>query len=195
MHVLGSGRVALGRPTCVRRVTLVVPSCSRAFHGKLIPQQVDVANTAGAICSASARRPARGVVKVQAFLNKLFKNDPSIGTRKKYQARVDQINAMEPALQSLTDEQLRIKTKEFKERVRNGESLESVLPEVFAVRLLRKASAVRLDGPSVVTFTGCLRELPTYPHVCSTVSASEGQILQWARTHIAVSPGHGRYGD
>lgn len=80
-----------------------------------------------------ARRPARGAVRVEAFFNKIFKNDPSEGTRKKYQSRVDQINALEPSMQALTDDQLRAKTQEFKERVRKGESLESILPEAFAV--------------------------------------------------------------
>jgi preprotein translocase subunit SecA len=43
------------------------------------------------------------------------------------------INALEPAIQSLTDEQLRAKTAEFRERFTNGETLEDLLPEAFAV--------------------------------------------------------------
>src|SRR5262245_18226402 len=43
------------------------------------------------------------------------------------------INELEPASQALTDEQLRAKTDEFKQRYQNGESLDKLLPEAFAV--------------------------------------------------------------
>jgi preprotein translocase subunit SecA len=46
---------------------------------------------------------------------------------------VAEINALEPSIQSLTDDQLRGKTAEFRQRVANGESLDDVLPEAFAV--------------------------------------------------------------
>ncbi|MBL0225035.1 MAG: preprotein translocase subunit SecA [Geobacteraceae bacterium] len=46
---------------------------------------------------------------------------------------VTKINAMEPSLASLTDDQLRGKTSEFKERHAKGESLDALLPEAFAV--------------------------------------------------------------
>lgn len=72
-------------------------------------------------------------MKTEAFFGKLFKSDPSESTRKKYQERVDKINALEPQMQALSDEQLRQKTEEFKRRVQGGETLESVLPEAFAV--------------------------------------------------------------
>lgn len=52
---------------------------------------------------------------------------------KQYQQTVKQINALEPATQALSDEQLRAKTEEFKQRYSNGESLEKLLPEAFAV--------------------------------------------------------------
>lgn len=88
--------------------------------------------------SAATQRPGRShrrqSVAVSAFLNKLFRSDPSEGTRKKYQARVDQVNAMEPQMQALSDEQLRSKTAELKARVTKGESLDAILPEAFAVR-------------------------------------------------------------
>jgi preprotein translocase subunit SecA len=48
------------------------------------------------------------------------------------QSAVDQINALEPDFQKLTDEQLIEKTAEFKERVKNGEQLDAILPEAFA---------------------------------------------------------------
>jgi preprotein translocase subunit SecA len=46
---------------------------------------------------------------------------------------VAEVNAFEPAIQALSDEQLRGKTTEFKQRVANGETLDELLPEAFAV--------------------------------------------------------------
>src|SRR5881275_599013 len=43
------------------------------------------------------------------------------------------VNAFEPAIQPLSDEQLRAKTAAFKQRVADGETLDEVLPEAFAV--------------------------------------------------------------
>ncbi|MBS1096849.1 preprotein translocase subunit SecA [Gluconobacter sphaericus] len=54
-------------------------------------------------------------------------------TLKAYQRRVPEINALEPAVQALSDEQLRHKTVEFKERLEKGGTLDSLLPEAFAV--------------------------------------------------------------
>lgn len=66
-----------------------------------------------------------------------------IGTRndrllKQYRKLVQKINLLEPALQELSDEQLAAKTPEFKERLANGEKLNTLLPEAFAV--VREAS-------------------------------------------------------
>ena len=46
---------------------------------------------------------------------------------------VEKINALEASISSLSDEQLASKTQEFKERYTKGESLDSLLPEAFAV--------------------------------------------------------------
>jgi preprotein translocase subunit SecA len=45
---------------------------------------------------------------------------------------VQKINALEPQFQALTDEGLKARTAEFAERIRNGESLDALLPEAFA---------------------------------------------------------------
>ena len=45
---------------------------------------------------------------------------------------VDKIEALRPEMQKLTDEELRAKTKEYKERYQKGETLDSLLPEAFA---------------------------------------------------------------
>src|SRR6266550_4609970 len=46
---------------------------------------------------------------------------------------VAEVNAFEPAIQRLADEQLRGKTAEFRKRLAAGETLDDLLPEVFAV--------------------------------------------------------------
>ena len=46
---------------------------------------------------------------------------------------VEQINALEPTISALNDADLSAKTQEFKERFKNGESLNKLLPEAFAV--------------------------------------------------------------
>jgi preprotein translocase subunit SecA len=56
---------------------------------------------------------------------------------------VEAINRLEPAYQSLSDEALRAKTQEFKERLSGGETLDDLLPEAFAA--VREAS-VRVLG-------------------------------------------------
>ena len=52
---------------------------------------------------------------------------------KQYSQNVRVINALESAMQALSDEQLRAKTAEFKQRYQNGETLDKLLPEAFAV--------------------------------------------------------------
>ena len=66
------------------------------------------------------------------ILTKIFgsRNDRLL---KQYRTVVARINAMEAQFETLTDEHLKAKTVEFKERVANGESLDSLLPEAFAV--------------------------------------------------------------
>lgn len=46
---------------------------------------------------------------------------------------VDRVNSLEESLKALTDEQLKAKTPEFKQRLQNGETLDDILPEAFAV--------------------------------------------------------------
>ncbi|SFF30832.1 preprotein translocase subunit SecA [Paracidovorax wautersii] len=66
------------------------------------------------------------------FLTKLFgsRNDRLL---KQYRKTVARINAMEPEYEKLSDDALRAKTQEFKERAARGESLDDLLPEAFAV--------------------------------------------------------------
>src|SRR6478672_6574349 len=52
---------------------------------------------------------------------------------KRLRPLVERINALEPEIKALSDDQLRDKTFAFKERHARGESLDSLLPEAFAV--------------------------------------------------------------
>jgi preprotein translocase subunit SecA len=69
---------------------------------------------------------------ISGLLKKIFgsRNERLI---KQYSQTVIRINAFEPALQALSDEQLRAKTDEFKGRLASGETLDDLLPEAFAV--------------------------------------------------------------
>src|SRR5262245_56732938 len=52
---------------------------------------------------------------------------------KRLRPLVAEVNAFEPSLQSLSDEELRAKTAEFRQRVSQGETTDQLLPEAFAV--------------------------------------------------------------
>lgn len=52
---------------------------------------------------------------------------------KRLRKEVDAINALEPSMQSLSDEELRAKTTEFRQRIADGATLDSLLVEAFAV--------------------------------------------------------------
>ncbi|WP_293759795.1 preprotein translocase subunit SecA [uncultured Aquitalea sp.] len=79
---------------------------------------------------------------ISSLLKKVFgsRNDRLL---KQYRQEVARINALEPDMKALSDEALAAKTAEFKERIANGESLDRILPEAFAV--CREAS-VRVLG-------------------------------------------------
>ena len=66
------------------------------------------------------------------FLTQIFgsRNDRLL---KQYRKTVDRINEMESEYEKLSDDQLKAKTQEFKDRVAKGEALDAVLPEAFAV--------------------------------------------------------------
>ena len=51
---------------------------------------------------------------------------------KKIEPLVDKIEEVEEGLKNLTDEELRAKTKDFKKRLKNGETLDDILPEAYA---------------------------------------------------------------
>jgi preprotein translocase subunit SecA len=69
---------------------------------------------------------------ISGLLKKIFgsRNDRLI---KQYSLTVKRINALEPQTAALSDEQLKAKTDEFRKRHADGESLDDLLPEAFAV--------------------------------------------------------------
>ncbi len=76
------------------------------------------------------------------LIQKIFGTHSENELKRIYPA-ADAIEALEPQMQSLSDSELRDKTKEFKERLLQGETLDDILPEAFAV--VREA-AVRTLG-------------------------------------------------
>ncbi len=73
---------------------------------------------------------------------------------KKCEPIIERINAYEVEYQSLSDDELRAKTAEFKQRHQAGESLDDLLPEAFATV---KSAARRMSGKS---YNVCDHELP-----------------------------------
>ena len=66
------------------------------------------------------------------FLTKIFgsRNDRLL---KQYRSTVSRISGMETGLEKLSDDELKAKTQEFRDRVAKGETLDALLPEAFAV--------------------------------------------------------------
>ena len=86
---------------------------------------------------------------------------------KKYSSQVAKINSLEEDMQSLSDDELSSTTNKLKQRIQNKESLDSILPEAFAV--VREASQrtlglrhydVQLIG-GMVLHEGCISEMGT----------------------------------
>ncbi len=68
---------------------------------------------------------------ITALFSKVFgtANDRKV---KRLRSYVEHVNQLEPSMQALTDEQLKAKTNEFRERIQNGTHLDFLLPEAFA---------------------------------------------------------------
>ena len=74
---------------------------------------------------------------ISGLLKSIFgsRNDRLLKT---YRKQVERINALEPSMETLSDEALQAKTTEFRTRLAGGETLDALLPEAFAV--VREAS-------------------------------------------------------
>jgi preprotein translocase subunit SecA len=100
------------------------------------------------------------------FLEKLL-GDPNKKEVKKVEKIVDQIEALDEQMQDLSDEDLKNKTAEFKKRLSNGETLDDIMVEAFAVAregavrtLGLKAYRVQLIG-GIVLHQGRITEMKT----------------------------------
>ena len=78
-----------------------------------------------------------------AFSIKNIFGDPNKKLLRKYEPVIGLVNAFEASISALSDEALRAKTTEFKDRISKGESLDSIMNEAFAV--VREASK-RVSG-------------------------------------------------
>ncbi|XP_024639028.1 protein translocase subunit SecA, chloroplastic [Medicago truncatula] len=117
------------------RKTLNLPGSSflsREFH-------LNSASVSKTRRSRSRRSGSVAVASLGGLLGGIFKgNDTGEATRKQYAATVNVINGLEANISKLSDSELRDKTFELRERAQKRESLDSLLPEAFAV--VREAS-------------------------------------------------------
>lgn len=98
---------------------------------------------------------------------KTLLGDPNARKLKKYQPYITEINLLEEEVKALSDEQLKGKTAEFKQRLAKGETLDDILSEAFAV--VREAGRrvlglrhfdVQILG-GVILHTGQIAEMKT----------------------------------
>ena len=101
-----------------------------------------------------------------SFLNKLFGNTSEREVRR-VQHLVDKVLSLEESMAALSDEELRGKTDEFKGRLANGETLDDLLPEAYAVvreaawrTLGQKHYPVQLTG-GIILHQGRIAEMLT----------------------------------
>ena len=103
---------------------------------------------------------------ITEILAKVF-GTANIRQLKRIQPIVEQINALEPKIQALSDEQLTLKTTEFREQLAAGKTLDDILPEAFAVvretakrKLGQRHYDVQLIG-GIVLHQGKIAEMKT----------------------------------
>ena len=96
------------------------------------------------------------------FLKKIF--DHEYKELEKFKKIADEIMEQEPVIEKLTDEELKGKTEEFKNRLNNGETLEDIKVEAFAVA---REAAYRVIG-----------EKPFYVQILGGLAIHEGNIAE-----------------
>ncbi|XP_048336904.2 protein translocase subunit SecA, chloroplastic [Ziziphus jujuba] len=116
------------------------PSLGSSFLGSKSVKVLDFSGKTWKLVGEKRRR--RRIPTVGALgglLGGIFKGtDTGESTRQRYAATVSVINGLEAQMSALSDVELRDKTSVLKERAQQGESLDSLLPEAFAV--VREAS-------------------------------------------------------
>ena len=108
---------------------------------------------------------------------KLFGGTKHERDLKRLQPLVDQINEIYADLESLSDDELKTKTAEFRERLQGDETTDDLLPEAFAVVKERELWAARersaiedLRGKGIEVITG----IDKAPFIEATAGVREG---------------------
>ena len=116
------------------------------------------------------------------FLTKLFgsRNDRLL---KQYRSTVTRINALEPKYEVLTDEALKGKTEEFKTRIAAGESLDSILPEAFAVVREGSKRVMKMRHFDVQLLGG----MSLHNGKISEMRTGEGKTLMHSQVKVSTS--------
>ncbi|RAL42004.1 hypothetical protein DM860_018178 [Cuscuta australis] len=120
-----------------------LPGCNRLLAGGTVPLHLLGTKSAQLRAAGLRRRRRRSRPTIVAALGGLFAGifksaDSGESTRKLYSSALSLTNGFESQMSSLSDSQLRDMTATFQQRTRAGESLDSILPEAFAV--VREAS-------------------------------------------------------
>ena len=82
------------------------------------------------------------MANLTSYLNKIF-GDPNVRTVKKLEPTVETVNRWEKKIAALSDEKLLAQTEKFKRFLKEGQTLEQILPEAFAT--VREAAQRTLD--------------------------------------------------
>ncbi|CAI5531792.1 unnamed protein product [Closterium sp. Naga37s-1] len=141
----GASRMSLTLPSqAVPEASPSVPAAPSTPVCLQTPSPANSTSRSAGPKSAGAKAGRSGTVTsalggMGGMLGGLFGGgDPAEKTRQQYADRVVEVNKLEPVMQKVTDDQLRAMTVDLKKRVAAGESLDSALPEAFAV--VREAS-------------------------------------------------------
>ena len=86
------------------------------------------------------------------FLTNIFNEEKRI--MKQYEKKADEVVAYEGAMAALSDDELKAKTAEFKERLKNGETKDDILPEAF-----RNQRDFQIAGITVVRNCGVIHHI------------------------------------
>lgn len=125
-----------------------------------------------------------------SFIKKLF-GSAQERTVKKYFHIIKNINAAEEKLHGLSDEELRAKTDEFKQRIRQGESVDDLMVEAYAVA---KNACRRLSGTEVHVsgYNQCWDMVPYDVQLVGAIAMHKGSIAEMqtgeGKTLTAVLP-------
>lgn len=98
-----------------------------------------------------------------SFLTKIF-GDPNEKELKLLRSTADEIEALEPEIKVLSDDELMAKTDEFKKRLADGETIEDIMAEAFAIV---RESSIRVLG-----------QRPFYSQVIGAIVLHQGRIAE-----------------